>query len=158
MGLLFHSSAGYRPATFSNVRQDYDGDGALPTYYPPAELGKEWELSDSAKWLWRAAERKPWSPATHAAFPPAFREAARALLLAAHRAHGRDGATTLGVLPPALQLSILGQAAYPLSAWSPCMEDCSALRLVQRRAEEHDRRVARAKARRKQKGKGTPSA
>lgn len=89
----------------------------LPTYYPPDERG--WARKPSAKWLWLAAQRPPWSPASHAAFPPQFRDAARALLLAAHRS---TGTAALGALPEPLMLRILGQAAYPVSAWRPSMD------------------------------------
>ena len=41
--------------------------------------------SAGCRWLWLAAQRLPWSPEAHATFPPAFKEAARTLLLAAHR-------------------------------------------------------------------------
>ena len=66
------------------------------------------------RWLRRAARREPWSPATHADFPPAYRRAARALLLAARRHKG------LGSLPQGALQHVLGLAAYPLSAWRPC--------------------------------------
>lgn len=132
--------AGYRPATFHNVST---GRGAnartLPTYYPPDEMATDWELASSAKWLWHAAQRVPWSPASHASFPPAFRTAARALLLAAHRAHGRGGAPTLGALPPALLLEVLACAAYPLSAWSPRMEGGKTLGAVEDLMDEWDK-------------------
>lgn len=73
------------------------------------------------RWLWAAYERPAWAPATHSRFPPAFRAAVRALLLAAHRcaaqAGGHGGGATLGQLPPDLLLQIAGAAASPYSAW-----------------------------------------
>ena len=131
-------AAGYRPATF-NVRQ---ASSPAASCYPPAALGSKWELTSSGKWLWLAAQRVPWSPASHASFPPAFREAARALLLAAHRsASGAapqppGSAASLGTLPQPLLLGILGQAAYPLSAWCPSMDTGSILDELKRRAVE----------------------
>ena len=98
------------------------------------------------RWLWLAARSKPWSPERHAAFPPAFKQAARTLLLAAHRgasaagavqqkgkrsgssARGAGGGRTatgivqLARLPCELLHAILAQAAYPVSAWRPQME------------------------------------
>lgn len=74
----------------------------------------------------------PWSPATHARFPPAFQAAARTLLLAAQRGAALAATTshaaattsnvgTVGLsrLPPDALQRILGLAAYPLSAWDP---------------------------------------
>ncbi len=63
----------------------------------------------------------------HASFPPAFRQAARTLLLVAHRgasAAGKSsaGAAQLARLPRELLLVVLAHAAYPLSAWRPQME------------------------------------
>lgn len=77
------------------------------------------------RWLWRAVLREPWSPATHARFPPDFQAAVRALLLAAQRGAGaaatgsNEGAGRLAQLPPDVLQRIVGLAAYPLSAWVP---------------------------------------
>lgn len=70
----------------------------------------------------------PWSPPQHRRYPPAFRGAARALLLAAHRAHASGAHTkvhlegaptpTLGSLPLPLLEGVVRLAAYPLSAWA----------------------------------------
>ena len=79
-----------------------------------------------------AVSRLPWSPDIHILFPPAFRRACRALLLAACRSGGtlqQPGAVASGVLglqPPAhlgslpadALLLIMQQAAYPLSLWA----------------------------------------
>ena len=102
----------------------------------------------SRRWLWRAARAEPWSPATHARFPPAFSAAVQCLLLAAHRGtqalslrqpgvrvtrskrqasallrgsgQGQEaGAVLLALLGPELLASIIGLAAYPLSVWRP---------------------------------------
>lgn len=53
------------------------------------------------RWIWLLAESIPWAPQVHFLFPPAFRAAAQALLLANHRGfsttvaapggHARDG-------------------------------------------------------------------
>ena len=83
--------------------------------------------------LWLAAQRPAWTPGQHAHFPPPFRAAARAFMLAAHRQSSGGGppaaqqATAaaaarphpLGTLPQAVLENIVGQAAYPLSAWEP---------------------------------------
>lgn len=74
-------------------------------------------LLDHRWWLLHAARRYPWSPDTHLLFPPAFRAAARALLLAARRNRG------LGCLPQGVLHSVLLLAAYPLSAWKPRMPE-----------------------------------
>lgn len=55
---------------------------------------------------------------------PRFKQAVRALLLAVHhtrqhRGSGSGLAQRLAALPPDLLLCIVGQAAYPLSAWAP---------------------------------------
>lgn len=98
------------------------------------------------RWLWRAALHEPWSTATHSSFPPAFKAAARSLLLAANRsrtaaaraaaacrsrrsqrlrdrtaaaAGSHEGVSPLGTLPPGVLLHVLGLSAYPLSAWKP---------------------------------------
>lgn len=68
-------------------------------------------------WLYLAAKNPAWSPTLHRAFPPRFRSgggfAARALLLSA----ARRGSPLQG---RALQ-ALLGEAAYPLSAWRPAV-------------------------------------
>ena len=83
-----------------------------------------------------AVEQPDWEPATHARFPPRFRQAVRELLLCVHRASkvvvegGAGGQGTgpgssaalvlqraLGGLPSDPLLRVLGAAAYPLSAW-----------------------------------------
>lgn len=61
------------------VRRDVD---------PAAEHAGDWQLEGRGRWLWRAARERPWAPAQHPRFPPAFQAAARALLLAAHRGGG----------------------------------------------------------------------
>ena len=73
--------------------------------------------------------RPPWSPAAaQAPWPPHFRAAARAALLAAHRrpraASNAAGASpaaapSLSALPRGGVLAVLAAAAYPLSAWHP---------------------------------------
>ena len=90
-----------------------------------------------------AALQKPWTPASHGRFPPAFRAAAKALLLVAHRgaavaaAEQEAGvqqaaaaelpdqpmdAALLAQLPEDALLHIIRQAAYPLSAWQPAVD------------------------------------
>jgi hypothetical protein len=88
-----------------------------------------------------AANPVPWSPQQHARFPPAFRHAARALLLAAQRGGSSPagqlggaaarrqrripsyrlpsaaGTVGLAALPQELLLRIVGLAAYPRSSW-----------------------------------------
>ena len=66
----------------------------------------------------------PWSTAAHAAqFPPAFRAAARALLLAAHRGQaaaagaGQQARAELGSLPQPLLHSVIERAANPRALW-----------------------------------------
>lgn len=100
------------------------------------------------RWLWLAAQREPWSPAIHVCFPPAFRAAARTVLLAAHRASSTAGAQSqrpglrprhpaqpaaqeppsasaagLALLPPELLHHVLRLAAYPVSAWRPRIQE-----------------------------------
>lgn len=92
------------------------------------------------RWLWLAARRKRWHPERHASFPPAFRDAARTLLLAAHRGARRPvpptggtaaGLALLGRLPAELLHRIIERAAYPLSRWRPAMEGGRWLKAVQ---------------------------
>ena len=97
------------------------------------------------RYLWLAVQHPPWSPAEHRRFMPAFKQAARTLLLAAHRtgsvggsgsgsnsrsdgglsgegkAKPRSSQPLLAALPPDVLLRILGMAAYPLSAWAPLL-------------------------------------
>ena len=83
--------------------------------------------------MWLAAQQPDWSPQEHARFPPAFKAAARTLLLAARhgarlgggpdeQSPGEEGAEgalrQLGALPAKALLRVLGVAAYPLSAWA----------------------------------------
>jgi len=81
-----------------------------------------------------ALQRPAWSRDNHRKFPPAFKAAARAFLLAA-AASTKDrqqqlqepqdqpvesmhqGGCCLGDLPPLVLERVLGLAAYPLSAW-----------------------------------------
>lgn len=69
--------------------------------------------------MWLALTRPPWRPVNHTRFPPAFRLAARQLLLAAHRLSassctcctaGAGGAGTGAV-------ELAGQARPHLLAW-----------------------------------------
>lgn len=55
---------------------------ASPAPCFPQQVKKRW-----AKWLWCAAEHRAWALTTraHRRFPPGFRAAAQALLLAAHQ-------------------------------------------------------------------------
>lgn len=76
-----------------------------------------------------AYSRPSWSAAEHRSYLPAFRAAVRTLLLAARfglRHQGCRGASpcagavaaaALAVLPQELLHTIIGEAAYPLSAW-----------------------------------------
>ena len=101
-------------------------------------------LLAARRWLWLAAQRKPWNPEIHAAFPPAFKRAACTLLLVAHRgaalAAAADadadappsGAAHLARLPAELLLRILARAAYPLSPWRPEMDGGHVLEEVRR--------------------------
>lgn len=82
-----------------------------------------------------ALQRPEWSTAEHRRFPAPFERTVRALLLAVHRKrHGQGGTAAghsgssdsgaallqhLAALPDELVMHILGQAAYPLSAWAP---------------------------------------
>ena len=52
------------------------------------------------RWLWRAALHEPWTPATHSQFPPAFRAAARTLLLVTHRGAAAAAAKQTGEAGP----------------------------------------------------------
>lgn len=66
------------------------------------------------------AAGEKWSPERHAAFPPAFRRAARALLLASECGGLGDGSAGQDVrLPPEVLHRILRLATRPLSAWVP---------------------------------------
>lgn len=66
-----------------------------------------------------------WGLSTHAAFPPAFKAAARALLLCHARAaaeakrpqQGGEPGTTLGSLPACLVLEVLARAAPAVPRW-----------------------------------------
>jgi len=88
-----------------------------------------------------AASGLLWSPEAHKAFPPRFRAAARALLLANHRglaaAADSDSPSRSGVapagsiaegtgtafhLPSEVLLLILGKAAHPPAAWVPALQ------------------------------------
>lgn len=84
-----------------------------------------------------ALQRPEWSHAEHRRFLPPFKRAVRTVLLAVHRERrrseggmatgrpsgsGDSGATLLehlSALPDELLMHIVGQAAYPLSAWAP---------------------------------------
>jgi hypothetical protein len=63
-----------------------------------------------------AAGEKEWSEERHAAFPPAFRQAARALLLANHRMSIAGLTSGLGA---ELLRQILQLASRPLPIWVP---------------------------------------
>lgn len=101
------------------------GDG--PSHKCNREVRTEWSLHSSSRYVWLALTRPPWSPTSHGAFPAALRDAARALLLAAHRnteaavaAGGlkcpadeqQAAAAGLAALPSPLLLHILCMAAY----------------------------------------------
>ena len=93
------------------------------------------QLCPCCRPLWEliCAGPGPWSPLRHSSMPPAFKAAARALLLAAHRggsSRGTEGgaithntaahqhaAAALGALPPALLQHVLRLAAAPVTAW-----------------------------------------
>lgn len=104
------------------------------------------------RWLWRAALREPWSPASHPRFPVKFRSAARALLLALNRGGhtaaaagsspaggGADGhATLLGHLPAELSDIVVAGAAYPLSAWRPTFKGGRLLKALRRLEQEYE--------------------
>lgn len=68
----------------------------------------------SHRWLWLAAQHPHWRAEEHTCYPPAFRQAARALLLVAHRgaslagpSAGSSGAAQLRRLPRELLPAIL---------------------------------------------------
>ncbi|KAL4443681.1 hypothetical protein ABPG75_011418 [Micractinium tetrahymenae] len=87
----------------------------------------QWEKGNISHYLLLVArgKAKDWGPASHRRWPPAFRDAARTLLLAAARcSRARTGdqlrthrRSLLGALPHELLLSILQRAATPVSAW-----------------------------------------
>lgn len=58
-----------------------------------------------------------WTPELHAHFPPAFKAAARTLLLAAHRRGQANGERRLPQLPESCVQCVLEQAAAPLWQW-----------------------------------------
>ena len=77
-------------------------------------------------------KRDAWSIDSHRNFPPAFRAAARSLLLAWHRHQHQPQCVPqgqpqseqqpgycLGALNRPLLEAVLGLAVYPLSAWLP---------------------------------------
>lgn len=77
-------------------------------------------LPACCSWLWHAYQRPAWTPDSHQQFQPAFRAAARTLLLAAHRSGkqaGRSATTGLGAMPQDVLLHIISTAAYPTCAW-----------------------------------------
>ena len=64
---------------------------------------------------------QPWRQEEHRHFPPAFKAAVRALLLAQRRGRptvAGSQANPLSLLEPAL-LDIICRAAFPLSPWLP---------------------------------------
>jgi hypothetical protein len=81
------------------------------------------------RWLWMTAAQEEWTLETHHRFPPRFREAVRALLLAAHRGRrstgrqrgsGGGGGVEQGLLhalPQDVVQECVRSAAYPLSRW-----------------------------------------
>ena len=81
-----------------------------PAGFSQGDLDREFHLHSTNLLLWTALQRPAWSPATHATFPQAFKQAARTLLLAAQ-------AAGLAALPSEVLAGVLGQAAYPLSSW-----------------------------------------
>lgn len=99
-------------------------------------------LRSAHRYVHAALQQQPWSPASHASFPPAFHAATRTLLLCANAQTSAAGAAAraagkqpgrdqepctqnevgqhmarLGDLPQELLLKVVGQAAYPLSSW-----------------------------------------
>jgi hypothetical protein len=83
------------------------------------------------RFLWLAITQPTWSPARHRHLPPAFRRAARTLLLVLHRSAAGEqqpcsstppasSAQPLGGrhLPVHIVEEILQLAAYPLSDWA----------------------------------------
>lgn len=87
------------------------------------------------RWLWQAAVHEPWTPTTNLHFPPAFKAAACALLLAAYHSRqqpaGMSGRVSLlQALPQELLLNVTAQAAYPLSVWKPVMKGGNLLEIV----------------------------
>lgn len=75
--------------------------------------------------LWLAISGDGWLPESHCHYSPAFRAAAKALLLAQHRlsrapeaeGEGSAAASGLGLLPAEMLWHILALAACPVSAW-----------------------------------------
>ncbi|PRW44441.1 leucyl phenylalanyl-tRNA-- transferase [Chlorella sorokiniana] len=121
--------AGYRPAVYENVHISRDGGPAtLVPHFDPIQEDAGLDLDGCNKYLWLAIQRPDWSPAQHHRFPPAFRAAARGLLLSSHRwgsasaaagaeeAAGLPSSAHLGALPRDVLLKVLCMAAYPLSA------------------------------------------
>ena len=93
-----------------------------------------WPAPTSCRALWLMVTGQPWSDEEHRHFPPAFKAAVRTLLLAhrrgspvsrgvtrgaAKRVAVESRANPLVLLPPDVLLNIIGQAAFPLSAWLP---------------------------------------
>lgn len=130
------ADAGYRPTVFRKLVSE--DRSVRHTYDPAADPAQasRLQLSGANRWLWRAAQRRPWTPDTHALFPPAFRAAVRTLLLVAHRGAqapelpeckggSSAGATCLAQLGPELLAAVAGAAAYPLSDWRPPMLEYS---------------------------------
>ncbi|PRW59956.1 hypothetical protein C2E21_1782 [Chlorella sorokiniana] len=141
-------AAGYRPTVYDNVLvQNHRDQPAqqVPRFDPVAE-DPGLHLQTTNRFLWMALQRPEWSTETHSRFMPRFKRAVRALLLAAHRARLSNGASSgsgsgsgaadsgnsgagggsgnvllrqLAALPNELLLHIVGEAAYPLSAWTP---------------------------------------
>ncbi|KAL4436554.1 hypothetical protein ABPG75_003693 [Micractinium tetrahymenae] len=116
--------AGFRPAVYKQVmvRRWQPGPELAPARlyerYGPVLQDEGLDLAGHNRWLWMAIQHPDWSPAQHSRYPPAFKAAARTLLLAAQRGSGQRPAASLGSLPVEVLLAILGVAAYPLSAWA----------------------------------------
>ncbi|KAL4433227.1 hypothetical protein ABPG77_003275 [Micractinium sp. CCAP 211/92] len=135
--------AGYKPARLAWAWHLPDGahEPLLLRDYSPFDEAVAEASTQLARMLRMTVDRPPWSLASHCQFPPAFREAARAVLLAARRRQRMSHAAALASaslsepascssvasvtaapdwladLPGNALLVAIGLAAYPLSQW-----------------------------------------
>ncbi|PRW33771.1 hypothetical protein C2E21_7246 [Chlorella sorokiniana] len=130
-------AAGYRLHTYHDVTvRITNGWEARYKTFDPLAHDPSVLASKDKRYLELAISHPAWTPSTHKLFPPAFRRACRALLLAAHRstamhlgraqaycAAGLQPPVHLGSLPTDVLLLVLQHAAYPLSLFV-ALPDC----------------------------------
>ncbi|PRW45110.1 glycine oxidase isoform X1 isoform A [Chlorella sorokiniana] len=149
--------AGYRPTVYNSIElQVLDKRGeryeprCLPNFHTMRDWGRKGLARDGTericsfagshpkqdklltggnRLLWMLVEGEPWSPADHRYWPPAFKAAARTLLLAHRRgapvkrrsrassSSSAAAPTPLSHLPHGFVLAVLAAAAFPLEAW-----------------------------------------